>query len=223
MSSQKPYESAPRQDASVVSPDSGAAAEFLAWLDPESPSFTFQTFDDSADKRLELARVLNGWLDRHALELQRLQRAGAGVFVIINETDLLGRTTENIKRVRALFVDLDGAPLEQLGRFSLTPSCIVDSSPGRFHAYWLVEGVDLDAFKPLQQRLALLVGGDKAVCDLPRVMRLPGFLHQKGEPFLTTASLPTERLVYSRDEVVAALECAGSEAPGARPLATSPM
>jgi hypothetical protein len=35
----------------------------------------------------------------------------------------------------------------------------------------------------LQQALARACGSDSSVCDLPRVLRLPGFLHRKGEPF----------------------------------------
>jgi hypothetical protein len=36
-----------------------------------------------------------------------------------------------------------------------------------------------DGFKEIEKRLAGLVGADPNVCDLPRVMRLPGFPHQK--------------------------------------------
>src|SRR3546814_17654275 len=41
----------------------------------------------------------------------------------------------------------------------------------------------LGDFKRAQQSLAALYGGDPAVCDLPRIMRLPGYTHAKGEPF----------------------------------------
>jgi putative DNA primase/helicase len=67
----------------------------------------------------------------------------------------------------------------------LQPHIVIESSPGKWHAYWLVSDSPLEQFKPLQQALAQRFNGDKAVCDLPRVMRLPGFLHQKGEPVLT--------------------------------------
>jgi hypothetical protein len=43
----------------------------------------------------------------------------------------------------------------------------------------------LDRFKPFQRELAHVFGGDPSVCNLSRVMRVPGFLHQKGEPFLS--------------------------------------
>lgn len=44
-------------------------------------------------------------------------------------------------------------------------------------------GCELAQFGPAQKALAEKFGGDPSVHDLPRVMRLPGFLHRKGEPF----------------------------------------
>ena len=39
---------------------------------------------------------------------------GHGIFVMVNEGDLKGRSAINVIRVRALFVDLDGASVEPL-------------------------------------------------------------------------------------------------------------
>jgi hypothetical protein len=52
-----------------------------------------------------------------------LNREGAGVFVTVNETDLKGRTAKNITSVRAVFVDLDGAPLEPVRIPMKTATC----------------------------------------------------------------------------------------------------
>src|SRR5215472_5611955 len=45
----------------------------------------------------------------------------------------------------------------------------------------------LKVFEPLQKALADRFNGDPAVCDLSRVMRLPGFVHrkEKDKPFLS--------------------------------------
>jgi hypothetical protein len=40
--------------------------------------------------------------------------------------------------VRALFLDLDGAPLEPV-LLHATPHIITESSPGRFHPYYRVQ------------------------------------------------------------------------------------
>src|SRR5271157_4348533 len=119
-----------------------AARAFLAALAPGEEKFTFQTFDDSDAKRLELARVMHGSLADNFAELARLSARGAGVFVTVNRTDLKGRRKENIVAVRAQFADLDGAPLSVLERFGLPPHVIVVSSPWRFHPYWRVKGVE---------------------------------------------------------------------------------
>src|SRR5262249_29029700 len=66
-----------------------------------------------------------------------------------------------------------------------------ESSLRKWHAYWLVSDCTLEQFTPLQLRLAALYGGDTAVQDLPRVLRVPGFFHRKVKkgkgsgPFLT--------------------------------------
>jgi hypothetical protein len=129
-------------------------------------------------------RVLNGSLEKHWRELVRLNADGAGIFVTINETNLKGRKTTDITRVRAQFCDLDGAPLDPVLRPDHPkPHIIVESSPGKWHPYWLVDDVEMEDFTGYQKRLAERFGGDPKVCDLPRVLRLPGFVHRKGEPF----------------------------------------
>jgi hypothetical protein len=166
------------------------ASRFLNVLDDKMDRFTFQLFDDHATRKdKNLARVLHGTLDEHCATLVEYSRRGAGVFVTINETNLRGRTAADIIRIRANFTDLDGAPLTNLKRLNLLPHMIVATSPTKFHVYWLVKDAPLDQFKETQTRLAKLVGGDPNVCDLSRVMRLPGFLHQKqpDNPFLVEA------------------------------------
>jgi putative DNA primase/helicase len=94
-------------------PNLDQSQNFLECLDCNATTWTFQTFDDNAERKdKSLARIFNGTLDEHAAELTRLQQRGAGVFVTVNETDGKGRKRENIAKVRAFFLDLDGAPLE---------------------------------------------------------------------------------------------------------------
>lgn len=163
--------------------DIDAAHRFLRALDPHSDKFTFQTFDDTPAKRKNLARVLHGTLDEHAPTLAALNAQGAGIFVTINETDLRGRENRNVVRVRAVFADFDGADPTVLNNCPLIPHINVESSPGRYHAYWLTSGLPLEQFANVQSGIANCCRSDPKVKDLPRVMRLPGFWHQKGQPF----------------------------------------
>jgi putative DNA primase/helicase len=165
-------------------PDFEAATAFLKALDPGAQRFTFQVFSDDI-KAKGLTRVLNGSLDECWEALVSLSARGAGVFVTISKTDLKGRKKTNIIGTRAFFADLDRAPLVNLERLSLLPHIVVETSPGRYHAYWLVWESPV-FFKTAQSRLATLLGSDPAVTDPGRVMRLAGFPHQKNpaSPFM---------------------------------------
>jgi len=170
--------------------DLTVADRFLAKLAPNEP-LTFQTFDDSPQKRPALSKIRHGSLDQHAAELIRLNQAGAGIFVMVNRGDGTGRRAKNVVDIRAMFVDLDGAPLEPVLASEAAPHLVVESSHGRFHAYWIVDGCSLDKFGAIQKALAARFNGDPTVHDVCRVMRIPGFRHQKAAPF--RSSLIIER------------------------------
>jgi putative DNA primase/helicase len=171
-----------------LTPDFDSARRFLETLESDADLFTFQTFDDSERKDQKLVRTLHGTFDELAPQLAQLNERGAGIFVTVNETDGTARKAENIKRVRALFVDLDGAPVEPVRSFAFPPHMLVQTSPDRWHAYWLVTGIGLDEFRSVQVGLIAKFQADPAVKDLPRVMRLPGFYHRKGQPYLVRLS-----------------------------------
>ena len=179
-----------------LEPNLTAARAFLTILDPTG-IFTFQTFDDDKERKdMRLARVLHGTLDQHEAALTHLQQKGAGVFMMVNRGDGIVhpgektcRTGKNVIAVRALFSDLDGSPLGPV-LAALQPDIVVESSPGRWHAYWLTNDCPLADFRLCQQRIAMKFNSDPKVVDLPRVMRLPGFVHQKAEPFMTHMTYP---------------------------------
>ncbi len=178
------------------------AKQFFEAFKLSDAVWTFQTFDDSEAKRKNLISVRAGSIATHYPDLEKINREGAGIFVTINlQTDPKKRSKANTDRVAALFVDFDGAPLPETWR--LEPSLIVESSLARYHAYWICSDIPLKEFEALQKALAALYGGDPVCHDLPRVMRVPGFLHQKAEPFLSTIiHAPAHQ--YSRAEMLEA-------------------
>jgi putative DNA primase/helicase len=188
----------------ALEPDLQQTQDFLTLLANGEP-VTFQTFDDGESKNPKLARILHGTLEQHASTLTALNAQGAGVFVMVNRGDLQGRKKENVSAVRALFVDLDGAPLEPIKQASLEPHIVVESSDERFHAYWLVNDCELAQFTPLQAALAAKFDGDIKVKDLPRVMRLPGFWHRKGEPFQTKVMQTKSVQPYATAKIISDL------------------
>jgi len=186
----------------VDRPDRAETERFLrALVGSVDVPVTFQTFDDREGKEQSLARVLHGTLAEHWDELVRLNAAGAGVFFMVNEGDGRGRKAVNVRALRALFVDDDTGKLAP-GALKLAPSIVVQSRNG-IHAYWkLRPGEPLDRFEPAQVALAKKLGTDPAVKDLPRVMRLPGFLHRKGEPFLVHVVQVGEQIIPAVTEVL---------------------
>ncbi|MGH8147568.1 MAG: DNA-primase RepB domain-containing protein [Rhodanobacteraceae bacterium] len=96
-----------------------------------------------------------------------------------------GRRIDNVRRIRAYFADFDDTPPPDAATVPLAPHAIIESSPGRWHWYWFIDGAPLDTFSSVQAAIAKRFGSDASMKDLPRVLRLPGFLHQKHEPFLT--------------------------------------
>jgi RepB DNA-primase N-terminal domain/D5 N terminal like len=158
--------------------DLDAAHRFLTALAPGETEFHFQTFDDNprrdevnkklaADGHSTLAAATK-WLvnanDRHA-----------GVFVTINETDAHGRKKENIVKVRAVMLDLDGEPLDPVRQCALKPHITTETSPGHYHVFWKMADLPLKKFEDVQRGLAKRFDGDPSVATLERCTRLPGF------------------------------------------------
>ncbi len=182
-------------------PDFEMAQRYIrALTGADATPVSFQTFDDRiADKHrrnlLSSVRIFHGTLRQHWPELTRLNAAGAGIFTTVNETDLAGRSAQNIKRVRAIFIDADSeqqtaTAFRLTGEANHRPDIVVESSPGKRHFYWVVDDVPLDTFGLVQKALARHFGSDPSVNDLSRVMRLPGTIHHKSAPALVKLLKP---------------------------------
>ena len=182
-----------------------------AWQRP----LTFQVFDDLEGRRdPRLARVLFGNLASLAGDLERRNRAGAGIFLTVNATDGVGRAKANIQALRAWWADLDDKAATatfQPGELALTPSLVVRSGHG-LHLYWLAQEPSNCAgdrvrqmaheteLKRIQAALAPF-GSDPAVCEVARVMRLPGFWNRKREPHELVALASSQPTRCTQEEI----------------------
>ena len=73
-------------------PDLDHAARFLTLLDEEREVWTFQTFDDNADRKdPALTHIFISTPEDACDRLVELNQAGAGIFVTCNRTDDQGR------------------------------------------------------------------------------------------------------------------------------------
>ena len=140
--------------------------------------------------------VLTGLFKKCWTDIQRLNQEGYNAYMTINTMAGNVRKNDNTVRVNALFIDYDKGDwsaddLDQfLTKFGVKPHMVVETSPGNYHVYWRVKGVQRQQFKPTQQQLAHQFNADTHVCDLARVMRMPGTVnHNHGDPFLA-------RIVY---------------------------
>jgi hypothetical protein len=150
-----------------------------------------------------------------------LSERGEHVWLVANSG---GQKGEDIRDIRAVFVDLDGSPIAPVLEWELEPHFIVETSPKRFHVYWIVDNeFPPSMFSEVQKALAKKFGGDPAVHDLPRLMRLPGTIHwgKPGkEPFVSRiiwGLSHAEQGAYSFEEIqgsLGELEKEGGEAGG---------
>jgi hypothetical protein len=188
--------------------DLSEAGRFLDLFSEGAPH-TFQYFDDTKQTTDEdAAGHFVGNLEDHSQFLMRLNKRGRGIYFMVNEGDGMGRSGENVVKIRALFADLDGAPIEPIMACPLEPHIILQSGPYTYHAYWLVDDCPLDQFSDLQLRIAAKFDSDVGVKDLPRVMRIPGFYNCKtkyGEPFRVKTLALEQCLPYKVASVIEAL------------------
>src|SRR5687767_5001157 len=96
-------------------------AEARRFLDlfAEGDAVTFQYFDDT--KQTKDAEHFHADLDDVADRLKALNSRGMGIYFMVNEGDGRGRDTDNVTRIRALFVDVDGTPIQPVLDSPLEP------------------------------------------------------------------------------------------------------
>jgi hypothetical protein len=139
-----------------------------------------------------------------------LERAAEGreVYFCAHLLDKPRRIKENAASVIALWGDLDGAPIPN---GELKPTAVVESSPGRYHAYWrLTDAIPPETAERLNARLAHKIGADPSGFDLTQLLRVPETTNYKyeGRPLVRVLGVEGER-AYSPaalDELLPDLE-----------------
>lgn len=164
---------------------------FLDLLSSSDSHWHFQTFSDN--KSSKGGNTPQGpFNDLISDQLDVFNRHGDGIFVAINgHTPGKPRQKRFTQVINAIFADFDNpeTALGSVERMSdhLMPTITVESSPEKYHVYYVLERsniIDLPGFPKWQRKLASEFGADKSITDTSRVMRLPGYLHQKKEPFM---------------------------------------
>jgi hypothetical protein len=87
------------------------------------------------------------------------------------------RRKENAGAVHALWFEKDGGEMPN-GR--LTPSAVVESSPGRYHGYLrLTDAIPPEVAEALNKRLAHATGADSSGADRTQLLRVPETVNHK--------------------------------------------
>lgn len=169
--------------------DYNAAQSYVIALAGEADNAIFD-WRAIHDQNKEIAAIpVRGTLRQVWDYLCNLNNQGYGIFATPAMMDGQGRELANVSYIRAHYVDLDEADAEQQYQRACqgypAPAFAVQSSPGKYHVYWTVGFyAGNDRFQLLQRKLRQIFNGDKAVIDACRVMRVPGFYHQKAAPHM---------------------------------------
>lgn len=168
----------------------------------------FRLFGDKEDSDIPIKTFphVPSNLDGFLSKMNRANRDGYGVFFLPNKSGNGSAKDDDITEIRALFLDLDGAPLQPVLDAGFEPSAILETSPERFHCYWLLSGnLPVNDFTRYQKALAKRFNGDESVSNKARLMRCPGFLHQKYDTPYQSQILSLNGNRYTPQQIVEGL------------------
>ena len=173
------------------------------------PGYCLQTFDDKAKNR-SFAMCGTPTPERWK-RARALNKKSAGVFFTPNSCPDGKRKKENMTQVNAWFVEMDDFPLkEQWDRFRMAPlrPSVIIKTRKSLHGYYLAKnGAKLENFPDIQKSIIQYFDGDPACKDISRVLRVPGYYHNKQDPLMVTIVWPknnSELKYYTEAEMVRA-------------------
>lgn len=143
---------------------------------------------DADTKTFPLMPLADAVGPKNIARLEKYDGEGWNIYVSMNPfpAGTTARRESLIETVRNVFIETDGE-FDSLAAIHLAveddiipaPHSILQSSPGKFHIVWHVEGFAPEEAKALNRALASRFGGDIACVDLHRLLRMPGFRNQK--------------------------------------------
>ncbi len=125
-------------------------------------------------------------------------------------------STKNVINLSAIFLDLEvngkADPYPVLQEFCSNsfspPSIVIESSPQRYHVYWLLEENKLSRdtitkWKQIQALLHSKLSSDRTMTDIPQILRVPGFQNVKKNWPVNILDIPDDQNItrYSLDSL----------------------
>jgi hypothetical protein len=165
----------------------GHAKYTLATLKHKNDQVIATSFPCKPDNLEKAYQVLESKNRDH--EIYFMVNEGNGV---LNEKRTACHSTANVTGITALFLDAElsdnSDPLPNIDKFCYEnfsePSIIIQTSPNRYHCYWLLEATDLNRqnivrWKQIQALIHSKLSSDRTMTDLPQILRIPGFKNLK--------------------------------------------
>jgi len=143
--------------------------------------------------------------------LKKYDKPGRAVYFGVNTViDGKTRSKENVAEITSLFADLDFKGIVEsrseieavLARLPLVASRVVFSGNG-LHPYWWIQApVELgERVEAALKRLAWALAGDPAVCEIARVMRLPGSHNSKEDAWKPVNVIAKNDVTYELEQL----------------------
>ena len=139
-------------------------------------------------------------LDQALSFLDKENKNGSEIYFMVNEGNgelnekkSACHSTKNVISLSSIFLDLelndpniDPLPILQSWYKDnfIPPSCIIETSPLRYHVYWLLEKEELTKsnivkWKQIQALLHSKFSADRTMTDLSQILRIPGYTNAK--------------------------------------------
>jgi hypothetical protein len=146
-----------------------------------------------------------GCIDSLLKWMQRRQDAGYNVTVCVQAMKGNKRRKEDVTAFRAIFAEMDA---KQLKDWPIQPSIVIETSPDRYHVYWIIDvetPMTAAVWDGVMRRIVTEYGSDPAAKDCARTMRLPGTWNLKtGRAPHLVHVVSAEGYRYSADEITEA-------------------
>lgn len=169
-----------------VKPDVVSMRRHIKLLSAKTP-IVIQSYPPKSNKtaglpKFKMCKTVEEAVEFAASESKRGMNAG----IVANPTDGKGRKAKNVQAINWLFADFDSGDtqLKELLALPVKPNLVIQTSKGRFHAYFRVDDCTVNEFKQSQIALAKRFESDESVCDPSRCLRIAGsvnFNHQPNE------------------------------------------
>ena len=161
------------------------AQNYLTSIDEEREQFYFRLINRNNGAG---TKEVIGDIDDVFPELKQHNDSGWDVFVVVN--DSTGYTNADVTGIRAVFMDFDNPDgLEAASPkldWPLDPMMVIQTSPAKYHYYFGIgNGIEVVSIEDFNRITKAMLSAhpemDKAVVRPCNLMRVPGFVNNKGK------------------------------------------